>query len=200
MTDKAALYIRCSTVKQVENDSHLRQQSLLEDWAESKGYEYETFVDGGVSGRVDERDAFQEMNDRIDEFDVVAVREMSRLYRNLQRFLEQIEEYEQQGIEFISLDDPIDTSSPQGRLQLQIIGAFNEFKSRVASERATRAAERRKEQGKQVGRPQKLSGPEQDQVSEWRDEGHTWGEIQVKVEYEFGESVSKDTLRRYHNA
>ena len=59
MTEKiAALYVRCSTKKQVEEGSHIRQQRLLESWAEDKGHEYETFVDGGISGRVDERDTF----------------------------------------------------------------------------------------------------------------------------------------------
>ena len=198
MTQNAALYIRCSTEKQVQDGSHDRQRTRLIEWADRNDYDYETFVDGGVSGTVENRDRFTDLLDQVEDFDIVAVRDMSRLYRDLRRFLEQIEEFEELGVDFVSLDDPIDTTSAEGRLQLQIIGAFNEYQSRVAAERATRAAERRKEQGKQVGRPPKLSPSQQEQVAEWRDDGHTWGEIQVKVEYEMNEQVSKDTLQRYN--
>jgi len=138
------------------------------------------------------------MMDGIDGYDVLAVRELSRFGRSMKQLVEDMNELDNRGVQFVSLNESIDTTSAQGQLMFHIIGAFAEFQAALAAERATRAAERRKEQGKQVGRPPKLSPPEQEQVVEWRDYGHTWGEIQLKVEYEFGEEVSKDTLQRYN--
>jgi putative DNA-invertase from lambdoid prophage Rac len=56
-------------------------------------------------------------------------------------------------IDFISLDNKIDTSKPTGKLNLQIIGAVAEFERDTISERIMAGLRNAKRNGKRVGPP-----------------------------------------------
>ena len=65
--------------------------------------------------------------ERIGPGDTLVVVRIDRLARSLGHLLEVIERLRAQGAHFRSLDDPIDTSSPQGVFTLQVLGAVGEF-------------------------------------------------------------------------
>ena len=190
-------YIRVSTEQQKEDGSHLTQREQLRDWAESNGHEIELFEDIAISGQAEEREAFDEMMSRVDEFGAVVVRELSRFGRNLRKVLDDVETLDEKDVEFITLSGEFDTSTAQGKLLLQVTGAFDEFWSNLAQERAHEMVQRRREQGKPIGRPRKLDDEQLDQVHEWNEMGLSYSAIATLVEDAWGISIDKSTIYRY---
>ena len=190
-------YIRVSTKQQKEDGSHENQREQLHEWADRNGHDIECFEDIAISGQSDDRPGYEAMMDRADEFDAIVVRELSRFGRNLRKVLDDVESLDEQGVEFITLSGEFDTSTAQGKLLLQVKGAFDEFWSNLAQERANEMVERRREQGKPIGRPKKLDGEQLDQVREWADKDISYTAIASLVEEMYGVEVSRQTIYRY---
>lgn len=190
-------YIRVSTEQQKEDGSHENQRDELERWAEREGHEIVFFEDIAISGQSDERPGYQSMMDRAEEFDAIVVRELSRFGRNLRKVLDDVEQLDGAGVDFITLSGEFDTSTAQGKLLLQVKGAFDEFWSNLAQERANEMVERRREEGKPIGRPKKLDDDELNQVYEWREMGLSYGNIASLVEDAYGKEVDQSTVYRY---
>ncbi|PNQ95018.1 DNA invertase (plasmid) [Azospirillum argentinense] len=85
--------------------------------------------------------------------DVLVVVRIDRLARSLAHLLEIIEALDTQGAGFRSLGDPIDTTSPQGRFTLQILGAVAEFERALIRERTKAGLKAAKERGRIGGNP-----------------------------------------------
>ncbi len=134
---KVALYCRVSTEEQ--NTQH--QERALKKYCEAHGHEIYKVYSDVFSGKATSRPAFNKMlvDMRHYKFNAVAVVKLDRLGRSLQHLLSLIEEFKNKGVEFIAVDQNIDTSSSMGTLQLQIMGAFAEFERNLISER-TKAA------------------------------------------------------------
>lgn len=190
-------YIRVSTKQQKEDGSHENQRDELQRWAERNDHELECFEDIAISGQSDDRPGYQAMMDRADEFDAIVVRELSRFGRNLRKVLDDVETLDERGIEFITLSGEFDTSTAQGKLLLQVKGAFDEFWSNLAQERANEMVERRREQGKPIGRPKKLDDAQLAEVRDWADKGLSYTAIATLVEDKHGVDVSRQTIYRY---
>jgi DNA invertase Pin-like site-specific DNA recombinase len=190
-------YIRVSTEQQKEEGSHETQREQLAEWADRNGHTIEFFEDIAVSGQSDDRPAYAEMMNRLEEFDMVAVRELSRFGRSLQRVLQDIETLDEHGVQFTSITEDFSTDSAMGTAMLQMIGVFNEFWANLARERAIENVQRRREEGKPIGRPTKLDGDELEQVREWREMGLSYSAIASLVEDGFGVSVDRSTIYRY---
>ena len=67
--------------------------------------------------------------------DTLVVVRIDRLARSLSHLLEIIEQLEAKGAFFRSIEDPIDTASPQGKFTLQVLGAAAEFERALIRER-----------------------------------------------------------------
>ena len=196
-TTHVAGYIRVSTEQQKEEGSHETQREKLREWADREGHQIELFEDIAISGQSDDREAYNEMMDRVDEFDAVVVRELSRFGRNLQKVLDDVETLDETGVDFVTLSGEFDTSTAQGKLLLQVKGAFDEFWSNLAQERANEMVQRRREQGKPIGRPKKLDKEQLEQVRDWREKGLSYGAIATLVEDGFGVEIDQSTIYRY---
>lgn len=193
-------YVRVSTEQQREEGSHERQRERLEEWADREGHSIDIYEDIAISGQSEEREAHAELMDNLAEYDAVVVRELSRWGRSLQKTLNDIDELDDRDVGFISLTEKnIDTTTPDGRLLLNIKGALDQYWSDIAQERAREVAQRRKEQGLQVGRPRKLNDEQIEQVREWHDMGLGYASITTLVEDAFGVDVSDTTIYRYCN-
>lgn len=191
-------YIRVSTEQQREEGSHDRQRERLEEWADRKDHEITLFEDIAISGQSDERPEYQEMMQRLPEFDAVAVRELSRFGRSLQTVLRDIERLQLNDVDFISLTESFDTSGAMGKAMMQMIGVFNEFWANLASERAQAQVERRREMGEQIGRPKKLQSRDAiEDLLEWRELGLSYAKIATLIEDGYGVALHRDTVRRY---
>jgi DNA invertase Pin-like site-specific DNA recombinase len=90
---------------------------------------------------------------RLGKIDVVAVWKLDRLGRSLANLLSTLDELGHHGVGFVSLRDAgIDTTSPAGRLLLQLMGAFAEFERGLIRERVKAGVDRARAKGMKFGR------------------------------------------------
>lgn len=190
-------YVRVSTEQQQEEGSHETQREQLQEWADRNDHDLVLFEDTAISGQADERPEFDAMMNRLAEFDAVAVRELSRFGRSLQRVLRDIERLDEHDVDFISITEDFSTDSAMGTAMLQMIGVFNEFWANLARERANEMVQRRRENGEPIGRPRKLGDDQLEQVYEWREMGLSYAAIATLVEDAWGIEIDKSTIYRY---
>jgi DNA invertase Pin-like site-specific DNA recombinase len=60
-------------------------------------------------------------------FDVIAVWKFDRFARSVSHLLRALEKFQALGIEFVSLSEQIDTSTPTGKMVFTILGAVAEL-------------------------------------------------------------------------
>jgi len=197
---KVAGYVRVSTEQQKEEGSHERQKEHLEGWAERNDYDIEIFMDAGISGQSDERKAYDRMMGQVDKFDAVVVRELSRMGRSLKKLIEGIEELGRKDVDFISLSESLDTTTAQGKLLFQIMGAFSEFYANKKREETLAMIERRKAEGKTIGRPKKLSKSDRvDMFEMWKEKDLSYRVLAKIFEDRVPDdkNLSASTVQRY---
>ena len=152
---RAAIYARVSTAGGGQ-DVGLQLDELRQVAAQRGWNLVGEFVDEGISGSVASRPALDQMIDlaRRGQIDLVVVWKLDRLGRSLQHLLALLDELAALGVGFVAVRDAgIDTTTPQGRLLLQLLGAFAEFERAMIRERVTAGVRRAQTQGKHCGRP-----------------------------------------------
>ena len=150
-------YVRASTQEEVKQGSNERQKEILVNFFKAKNWDYQIYEDKGKTGANMERDGFKRMLDDIEKEKpyAVVVAKIDRYARSLIDLLNSIQDLEQKEIGFISVQDSgIDTTSPNGRLLLQILGAFAEFERNMINSRTSAGREKAKAMGIKFGRPQ----------------------------------------------
>ncbi|MED2254675.1 MULTISPECIES: recombinase family protein [Brevibacillus] len=134
-------YVRISSDSQMENTSISEQVRQIEAFCVSQGWQLAAiFKDEGVSGSTIERDGYQDMLYYIQqpehEVGGIVVTKSDRIHRQLNHLLDLIEEeLEPNGMAFISVTERMDTSTPQGKIFLQMLGGFAEFERATINER-----------------------------------------------------------------
>ncbi len=147
-----AIYARVSTDKQ-KVDMQLRE---LEDFVKRSGWQiYRKYIDQGYTGTNMNRPAFIEMKSaaRKRNFNILLVWKLDRLSRSLKDLINTLDELGALGIDFISYDNNLDTSTPTGKLVFQIIGAVAEFEKDIIRERVIAGLNNARSKGKRLGRP-----------------------------------------------
>lgn len=91
--------------------------------------------------------------DRVRKGDTLVVVRIDRLARSLSHLLEVIEKLEAKDAFFRSLQDPIDTASPQGKFTLQVLGAAAEFERALIRERTKAGLASARSEGRVGGNP-----------------------------------------------
>ena len=135
-------YVRCSTIEQNE----ARQLKMMNEQNAEK-----LFIDK-ASGKNTERAAFKDMMSFVRSGDTVIVESISRIARNTRDLLSIISELTEKGVEFVSLKESIDTTTPQGRFMLTVFGALAELERENILERQREGIEIAKSEGKYKGR------------------------------------------------
>ncbi|MDO1449185.1 recombinase family protein [Rhodocytophaga aerolata] len=110
-----------------------------------------------VSAASTDRLQLQKMMDSLRNGDTVVVWKLDRLGRSLKELIERVTNFQQKGIGFISLNDSIDTTTPQGRLVFNIFASLAEFEREIIRERTKAGLAAAKARGRQGGRPKGLS-------------------------------------------
>lgn len=153
-------YVRCSTAEQNE----ARQLHMMEVQGAEK-----VFVDK-ASGKNTDRPQFHEMMNFVRQGDTVVVESISRIARNTRDLLAITSDFTERGIEFVSLKESIDTTTPQGRFMLTVFGAMAEMERESILERQREGIAIAKEQGKYKGRkPQDVNVDQMREVcARWR--------------------------------
>lgn len=135
-------YVRCSTVEQNE----ARQLKMMEEQKAEK-----LFIDK-ASGKNTDRKEFKAMMAFVRDGDMVIVESISRIARNTRDLLSIVSELTEKGVEFVSLKESIDTTTPQGRFMLTVFGALAELERENILERQREGIEIAKSEGKYKGR------------------------------------------------
>jgi len=95
------------------------------------------------------------MNDaKKRRFDVVLVWRFDRFARSTKHLILALEEFKNLGIDFVSYQENIDTSSPLGSAIFTIISAVAQLERDIIAERIRAGLRRAKENGKRLGRPE----------------------------------------------
>lgn len=128
---KAAIYARVSTEEQAKEGYSIDAQiSTLKSYAKMCNYDiYKTYKDEGLSGKDTARPGLNEMikDAYQNKFDVLLIWKISRLSRNLKNLLTIVDALDKYGVGFISQSETFNTSTPVGKMTLQMLGSIAEF-------------------------------------------------------------------------
>jgi len=161
---RVALYARVSTAEQ-SADSQL---AAMREYCNRRGFVIvREFVDQ-VTGDVDARSLRRRSPDKQyrqlmvdakkDHFQCVMVWRYDRLARSLVHLLASLDYFRSWGVQFISLTEDIDTTTPQGRLFFTIVASFAEYERSIIKDRVRAGLANAKAKGVVLGRPRDRSG------------------------------------------
>lgn len=139
-TNKVAIYVRVSTTNQVEEGYSIdEQKDKLSSYCHIKDWSiYNIYTDGGFSGSNTERPALEQLikDAKKKLFDTVLVYKLDRLSRSQKDTLYLIEEiFIKNGIEFLSLQENFDTSTPFGKAMIGLLAVFAQLEREQIKER-----------------------------------------------------------------
>ncbi|MDM3871796.1 recombinase family protein [Porticoccus sp. W117] len=115
------------------------------------------YSDQGVSAVAKNRQGFEKALSELQSGDVFVIWKMDRAFRSLRHALDVLEQLENRDIQFRSLTDQIDTTTPMGKCMYQIRNVFAELERNLISERTKAGMEAARKRGKHIGRPKKLT-------------------------------------------
>lgn len=138
---RVAIYVRVSTLHQIDKDSLPMQKQDLIAYAKLMlgTDDVIIFEDAGYSGKNTDRPKFQEMMSQIrtGTFTHLLVWKIDRISRNLLDFATMYNELKDLGVVFVSKNEQFDTSTAMGEAMLKIILVFAELERNMTSERVT---------------------------------------------------------------
>ena len=143
-------YIRVSTDKQNID----RQLVAL------KGECDEVFIEYATSANAKKRPVFDKVMATLRPGDVFVVCALDRAFRSVLSAMKALEQLGQRDIEFRSLTQDFDTTTPHGKLLFTIAAALAAWEREMLSQRTKEGMDAARRKGKQIGRPRKLDDPQ----------------------------------------
>lgn len=192
-----AIYCRTSTGMQ-EKGLEAQRRALIDFCEKRSIQDYKIFEDSGVSGTKSSRPALNEMMDSISKGEVstVMVYSFSRFARSTKHLLEALEIFKSKGVDFISITENVDTSTPLGRAFFTIISAISQLERDLISERVKNGMKNAKAKGVPIGREK--TRPVENIIS-LREKGYTYKEISKLLDVSEGtirNSIKEDLLKK----
>lgn len=172
---RAALYARVSTHAGQNPEMQLAE---LREYCTRRGWEIAgEYVDTGVSGARERRPELDRMLATCHrrQVDAVVVYRYDRFARSLRQLVNALCEFDALGIQFVSLHEGVDTSTPSGRLVFGIFASIAEFERELIRERVRSGLAVARAQGKHIGRPRVVV--DVGRVRELRAQGRSWAQI-----------------------
>ncbi len=123
------------------------------------------FEEAASGGRWD-RPELHRLLDQLREGDVVVVWKLDRLSRSLKDVLHIMERIAAAGAGFRSITEAIDTTTPAGRMMMQMVGAFAEFERAMIRERTSAGLAAARAEGRVGGRRKKLDAAKRREIAE----------------------------------
>jgi DNA invertase Pin-like site-specific DNA recombinase len=183
-----ALYARVSS-----NNGQDPTMQLLElrEFCQRRGFQVtEEFVDKGVSGSREQRPALDKLMVacRKRQVDAVVVYRYDRFARSLRQLVNALEEFRCLGVDFISIHEGVDTTTPSGRLMFHLFASIAEFERELIRDRVRSGLAAAKAKGKQLGRPK--VPVDVARIAFLRRQGRSWSQITRET------GISKGTAQR----
>ncbi len=173
---KAALYARVSTANSGQDPEvqllDLREYCQRRGWTVTGEY-----IDVGISGAKERRPELDRLlaDAHHRRFDAVVVWRFDRFARSVSHLLKALENFRAQGIEFVSLSEQVDTSTPTGKMVFTVLGAVAELERSLIVERVRAGLRNARAKGKRLGRPRLVV--DVDKVARLRAQGASWRAI-----------------------
>jgi len=181
---KTAIYIRTSTNKQDTGaESQLKK---LKTYCELHNItNFKVYKDTDQSGKKRSRPKLDKMMKDIETGDIknVITVSISRIGRSTKHLLEISDFFQKYEVNFISLSESINTTTPAGRLFFTLISAIAQFEREVIGERVKAGLENARSKGKQIGAPKKRNS---ELIKALRDQGLSYREIAIKAKCSLG--------------
>ncbi len=173
---KAAIYARVSTANNGQDPT--MQTRELKEYCERRGWQVTAeYVDVGISGTKEKRPELDRLMSDAHRrhFDAVVVWKFDRFARSVSHLLRALETFRALGIEFVSLSEQVDTSTPTGKMVFTVLGAVAELERSLIVERVKAGLRNARAKGKKLGRPKKIV--DRARIAALRESGRSWREI-----------------------
>ena len=185
---RAAIYARVST----HNGQHPEMQlEEVRSFCRQRHWEIAgEFVDEGICGAKEHRPALDRLlsDCRKRKVDAVVVYRYDRFARSLRQLVNALEEFRALGIDFVSLHEGVDTSTPNGRLVFGIFASIAEFERELIRDRVRSGLALAKSRGRKLGRPR--IPVDASKVAFLRAQGRSWASIAEEL------GLGEGTVRR----
>lgn len=143
-----------------------------------------------MSGAVANRPKLDELLNTLRAGDTLLVCRFDRLARSTRHLLDIVDTLNGRGVHFKSLHEQIDTTTPQGKLFLTIMGALGEFERDLIKERTQQGIQRYRDNGGLMGRPP-IVQDRLDLARELLERGENYTQVAKKT------GISRSSLYRY---
>ena len=110
-----------------------------------------------VSGAKDNRTELNRLMEKLRKGDVICVVRLDRLGRRMIKLIELINGFKEKGIEFVSLENNIDTTTTLGMVLFSMCAAFSEMERELIRERVKAGLDAAHQKGRKGGRPKALT-------------------------------------------
>jgi DNA invertase Pin-like site-specific DNA recombinase len=187
---RIAIYARVST----KDQSCELQVRDLRAYCAARGFDLvREYVDVGQSGAKDSRPELNKLMDdaRKRQFDAIVVWRFDRFARSTKHLLLALEEFRSLGIQFISYNENVDTSTPLGQALFTIVSAVAQLERDLIRERVSAGIRNARANGKRFGRPRVMT--DLDEIRRLRAAGHSFRKIAMKVG--IGEATVRERLK-----
>ncbi len=176
----AAIYARVSTANNGQDPTV--QTRELREYCQRRGWRLAgEYVDVGISGAREKRPELDRLmaGAHRRRFDAVVVWRFDRFARSVSHLLRALETFKALGIEFVSLSEQMDTSTPTGKMVFTVLGAVAELERSLIAERVRAGLRNARAKGKRLGRPPvQVNGG---RVMALRRSGASWGTIAARL-------------------
>ena len=176
---KAAIYARVSTTNGQDPTVQTRE---LKEYCERRGWKMAgEYVDTGISGTKEKRPELDKLMSDAHRrrFDAIVVWKFDRFARSVSHLLRALETFKALGVEFVSLSEQVDTSTPTGKMVFTVLGAVAELERSLIAERVRAGLRNARAKGKKLGRPHRVV--DQAKIARLRREGLGWKAIAAQV-------------------
>src|ERR1019366_9234930 len=154
---KTAIYARVSTTNGQDPEMQLRE---LREYCKRRNWEVsDEYVDLGISRAKEKRPELDRLlaHAHRRNFDAVVVWRFDRFARSVSHLLRALENFRSLGIEFVSLSEQVDTSTPTGKMVFTVLGAVAELERSLIAERVRAGLRNARAKGRRLGRPRKIA-------------------------------------------
>ena len=176
---RAVLYSRVSTNNGQDPEVQSRE---IREYCQRRGWKLaDEYVDIGISGAKERRPQLDRLiaDAHRRRFDVIVVWRFDRFARSVSHLLRALETFRALGIEFVSLSEQVDTSTPTGKMIFTVLGAVAELERSLIAERVRAGLRNARAKGKRLGRPTKQVNAAQ--IAALRAQGVPWRRIGAQL-------------------
>lgn len=188
---RAAIYVRVSTTKRINQSDQYRQnldvqEAVLRKIADARDLTiHKVYSDRSSGARTEKRPGYLQLwqDARRGEFNVLLVYAFDRFSRSIEELVRAATELRELGIDLVCYNNQIDTSTITGKLVYNVLAAVAEFERDIIRERVITGMEYARahgtKSGKEFGRPKRIF--RRDEALSLKAQGHSIREIAKRL-------------------